>query len=335
MQSGDGNRERPHLAARGSILHSWPCGRITISCIPLQKSPFAADRKPAALSRSQSTPAPGKLTRLNEQSSRGAGPSHIVVDRSGRNVLVANYEGGTAAVLPIAEDGRLRPASSVVVHRGRGINPSDKKRLTRILSTSTRPTASRSCATSGSTRSSFTGSKPVAGMLTHNEPAFATVAPGSGPRHLAFHPSGRFVYVINELASTITAFWYEPENGALSSIQTISTLPGGFKGINTAAEVVVHPSGKFVYGSNRGNDSIAIFSVDATTGRLSPVGHESTRGKTPRNFAIDPTGSYLLAANQDSNNVVVFRVDKATGRLQATGQVLKIHEPGCIRYVAR
>ncbi len=174
---------------------------------------------------------------------------------------------------------------------------------------------------------------PAAGKLSPNQPPAVKVAPGAGPRHLAFDPTGRFAYVIDELDSTITVFWYDAENGTLSRIQVVSTLPKDFRGENTCAEVAVHPSGKFVYGSNRGHDSLAIFSVDPASGKLSLEGHESTQGKTPRNFAIDPTGSFLLAANQDSDSVVVFRIDGATGRLRATGQKLRVRHPVCVRYL--
>ena len=159
-----------------------------------------------------------------------------------------------------------------------------------------------------------------------------TLPPGSGPRHFAFHPTGRFAYSANELGSTVTTFWYDADNGTLSPVQTLSTLPPSFKDTNTVSEVVVHPSGKYVYVANRGHDSIAIFTVDAASGRLTAAGHESTEGKTPRNFNIDPTGTFLLAANQDSDSVVVFRLDPATGKLHATGQKLAIRKPVCVKW---
>lgn len=274
----------------------------------------------------------GGLTRLNEQPSQGAGPCHLVVDKAGKHVLVANYEGGTAAVLPIDKTGRLQPASSVVAHHGRGPNP-QRQEAAHAHSINLDP-ANRFAfvADLGLDKVFVYRFDKEAGSLTPNDPPTVAVAPGAGPRHFAFHPSGRFAYVVNELASTVTAFWYDAENGTLSTIQTISTLPSTYKEANTAAEIVVHPSGKFAYASNRGHDSIAIFTVDAATGRLVAAGHESTRGKTPRNFAVDPTGTYLLAANQDSDTIVVFRLDPATGRLKATGQTLKVHKPVCVRF---
>ena len=172
---------------------------------------------------------------------------------------------------------------------------------------------------------------PEQGRLVPNQPESVSLKPGSGPRHLAFHPSGKFAYVINELSSTITAFAYDAAQGRLTELQTVSTLPADFAGESTTAEVQVHPSGKFVFGSNRGHNSVAIFAADPQTGRLTPIGHESTQGKTPRNFAIDLTGRFILAENQESNNVVVFRLDTETGKLTATGQVYEVPSPVCIK----
>jgi len=168
------------------------------------------------------------------------------------------------------------------------------------------------------------------GSLTPNDPAFAAVPPGSGPRHIAFAPDGRNVYVIDEIASTVSAFQYDPETGALREFQNISTLPEGFTGSSSTAEIVAHPSGRFLYGSNRGHDSIAIFAIDHASGRLSAAGHQSTGGKTPRNFEIDPTGTYLLAANQDSGSIIVFRIDQNTGQLAPTGQRVEVPMPVCV-----
>jgi 6-phosphogluconolactonase len=153
------------------------------------------------------------------------------------------------------------------------------------------------------------------------------VAPAAGPRHAAFHPGGRHFYVINELSSTVSAFSYDPATGALSELQTLSTLPAGYAGPSFTAEIAVRPDGKFLYGSNRGHDSIAIFAIDPASGRLTPAGHQSTLGKRPRNFAIDPTGAYLLAANQDSDTIAVFRIDKTSGGLTAVGAPVGVPRP--------
>jgi 6-phosphogluconolactonase len=174
---------------------------------------------------------------------------------------------------------------------------------------------------------------PAQGTLAPNQPPATRLAPGAGPRHFAFHPDGKHGYVINELDSTITAFAYDAGAGILTQLQTLSTLPVGFAARNSTAELVVRPDGRFLYGSNRGHDSIAIFAVDAATGKLTALGHESTLGRTPRNFAIDPTGAYLLAANQDSDTIAVLRIDAGSGRLAPVGSPFRIPRPVCLRMV--
>jgi 6-phosphogluconolactonase len=322
----------PRLAARAvdpSFLAFDPSHKFLYAVSEVMKLRGRASGGVAAFAVDNAT---GNLTRLNEQPSEGAGPCYLIVDHSGKNVLVANYDGGTVAVLPINENGRLKPASSVIVHHGKGANPQRQERA-HAHSINVDPANRFAFAADlGADRIFVYHFDPAAGKLTPNDPPAAVIAPGSGPRHFAFHPSGRFAYLINEMASTITAFWYDAENGSLATVQTISTLPKGFKGESTTAEIVVHPSGKFVYGSNRGHDSIAIFSVDAASGHLTAIGHEPTQGHTPRNFSIDPTGTYLLAANLDSNSVTVFHLDPATGRLKATGQKVPIHRPSCMKW---
>jgi 6-phosphogluconolactonase len=275
----------------------------------------------------------GTLTALNQQSSKGAGPCHLVVDRTGKAVLVANYGSGSVAALPIRPDGRLDPASSFVQHSGSSVNP---KRQAGPHAHSINLDPANRCAFAadlGLDKVFIYRFDADRGTLVPNEPPSVSVAPGAGPRHFAFHPGGRFAYAIDELNSTVTAFDHDPDRGALKVIQTATTLPEGFTGANYPAEVQVHPSGKFLYGSNRGHDSIAVFTIDADTGRLSPVGHTPTRGKNPRNFGIDPTGAYLLAANQDSDTVVVFRIDPKTGRLTPTGVVADVPKPVCVKFL--
>jgi len=292
-----------------------------------------AGKKAGAVSALAIDPKSGKLTLLNQQPSGGPGPCHLTVDRTGRCVLVANYSGGSVACLPIGEDGRLGKATSLDQHRGSGPNP---KRQDGPHAHSIQLDAANRFAFApdlGLDKVFIYRFDPGRGELTPNDPPFAAVAPGSGPRHFTFHPTGRYAYVINELASTVTAFRYDAERGALATQQTVSTLPEGFQGSNTTADVHVHPSGKFLYGSNRGHDSIAIFAIEAESGKLRPLGHEPTRGKTPRNFGIDPTGTYLLAANQDTANVVVFRIDAKSGKLQATGNSAKVANPVCIKMI--
>ena len=174
---------------------------------------------------------------------------------------------------------------------------------------------------------------PATGKLTPNDPAFTALKPGSGPRHLTFHPNGRIAYVLNELACTVTVFAYNPVRGSLKEVQTIATLPDDFKDPNTSAEVAVDRLGKHLYASNRGHNSIALFDIDAAKGTLTLVERMSTGGKTPRDFTIDPTGKFLAAANQESNNIVIFGIDEATGRLKPTGQVLDLPSPMCVRFM--
>lgn len=278
-------------------------------------------------------PATGKLSFLNSQPSKGAGPCHLVVDGEGRHVLVANYSGGSVAVLPILSDGRLGEATAFIQHQGRSVHP-QRQTAPHAHSINVDP-ANRFAfvADLGLDQVLIYRFDPHRGTLAPNDPPFAATAPGAGPRHFAFHPNGRFAYVINELNSTITAFRYDASRGSLSEIQTLSTLPEGFSGENTTAEVQVHPSGRFLYGSNRGHDSIVLFAVDPETGLLQLVGHRSTQGRTPRHFGIDPTGTYLLAANQDSDTIVFFRIDPGTGQLQPTGQVVEVSMPVCVKMI--
>jgi 6-phosphogluconolactonase len=292
-------------------------------------------------------PGTGDLRRLNEQPSGGAGPCHLVVDRAGKHVLVANYGGGSASVLPIEPDGRLGKATAFVQHQGSGPNP--RRQEGPHAHSINLDAADRFAVVAdlGLDKVFVYRFDPLKGTLTANDPPSVSVAPspyplpqsqggegrvrGAGPRHFAFHPNNRNAYVINEIASMVTAFRYDAERGVLEPLQTVSTLPKGFSGNNSTAEVQVHPSGKFLYGSNRGHNSIAIFAIDPMTGRLSPVGHQSDQIKTPRNFGIDPTGSYLLVANQDSDSIVVFRIDPQTGELRPTGTRVEVPIPVCVK----
>ncbi len=276
-------------------------------------------------------PASGKLGLLNRQPSGGAGPCHLVVDAAGEHVLVANYGGGSVEVLPVAADGRLGEPTAVVQHRASAGAPRKRPRAHSVnLDASQRFAFVADLGLDKVFSYRFDG---AAGTLAPNDPPAISLAAGAGPRHFAWHPSGRFAYVINELNSTVTALAYDPDRGALSELQTLSTLPKGFAGKSDCAEVQVHPSGRFLYGSNRGHDSIAIFAIDATTGRLTSLGHEATQGKTPRNFGIDPSGAWLVAANQDSDNLVVFRIDPGTGQLHPTGTVVEVPAPVCVKFV--
>lgn len=275
----------------------------------------------------------GKLTPINTMSVKSAGPCYIAVDKAGHFVITANYAGGSVTVLPIGPHGELDQPSDFVQHRGSGPN--------RDRQTQPHPHWVGFVPASKLALVADLGIDEVAiyhfdakkGTLTVSDPAFMTFPPGSGPRHGAMHPSGKFFYVITELTSYITEFYYEPDPKRFTAINTVSTLPAGYKGDNTGAEIEVHPSGKFVYASNRGNDSIAVFSVsDKKRGLLKLVEHVPSGGKTPRQFEIDPTGHWLLAGNQDSNNVAIFSIDTATGKLTASGVVTGVTKPACIKF---
>ena len=277
----------------------------------------------------------GSLKLLNQQSTVGVGPCYVGLDRAGKNALVANYGGGSVAVLPVGGDGKLGEHTAFVQHTGSSVNP---KRQTGPHAHSIFLDAANRFAFApdlGLDKVMIYKFDPAKGALAANDPAFGKVAPGSGPRHFAFHPNGKFAYVINELTCAVTAFRYDAARGALDELQTITTLPEGesMKPEYSCAEVVAHPNGKFLYGSNRGHNSIAVFAIDAATGKLTPVQHAPTLGKTPRNFNMDPTGAWLLAAHQSSDSVVAFRVDAVTGKITPTGQVLEIGAPVCVKFM--
>ena len=277
----------------------------------------------------------GKLQFLNHQSSQGAGPCHLVVDKSGRTVLVANYGGGSVAALPIGPDGKLSPATSFIQHVGSSANPARQKEPHAHSINVDLGNRFAVAADLGLDKVLVYRLDPAASKLAANDPPSTTVKPGSGPRHFAFHTSGKFAYVINEILCTVTAFAYDGQRGQLTERQTISTLPAGvdLKPEYSTAEVQVHPSGKFVYGSNRGHDSITVFAVDQADGTLRPIENKSTGGKTPRGFGIDPTGHFLLAGNQDSHTITVFRIDQEIGKLTATGKPLEVGSPVCVKFV--
>ena len=277
----------------------------------------------------------GTLSLLNQQSSAGAGPAHLVVDKSGKNVLVANYGGGSVAVLPIQPDGTLKPASAFIQHTGSSVNLQRQKQPHAHSINVDPPNRLAYVADLGLDKVLIYRFNAEKGSLVANDPPFASVEGGAGPRHFAFHPKGRFAYVINEMHCTVTAFAVDPRRGALKELQTISTLPAGqsvASGYSTA-EVQVHPSGRFLYGSNRGHDSIAVFAIDQTSGRLTHLQNEPTQGSTPRGFGIDPTGTYLLAGNQRSDSVIVFRIDRETGRLTPAGHKIEIGSPVCVKFL--
>lgn len=276
----------------------------------------------------------GRLTFLNQVPSGGPGPCYVSLDKAGHFVLVANYDGGSVAVFPVLQNGRLGRASAFVQHAGHSLNPERQEgphaHCIEVDSNDRYAVA----ADLGLDRLLVYRFNPDTGALAPNRPPFAEVKAGSGPRHIVFDPTGRFLYLVDEMASTIYAFSYDPQKGALRPLQTISSLPVSFHGQNDAAEIAVHPSGKFLYVSNRGDDSIAVFAIDPGKHTLTPVEYVSTQGKSPRSFGITPDGSYLLAANQKSDDVVIFRIDRNTGRLTQNGQSLAVISPVCVKFVA-
>jgi len=285
-------------------------------------------QKTGAVSAFAIDPKTGDLTLLNQQSSEGAGPCHLVVDKTGRNALVANYGGGTVAVLPIGPDGRLKPASSVRAHEGSGPNKGrqDKPHAHGIyLDAAERFAFSPDL---GADRVFVYRFDAAKGTLEPH--GAAALDPGAGPRHLAFHPAGKFLYTINELLSTVSAFSYDASKGALAPLQTVSALPAGFSGTSWTAEVALSADGRFLYGSNRGDDSLAVFRVDAATGRLTAAGHAPVGGKNPRHFTIDPTGRWVLAAHQGSGTIAVLSLDPATGMPALVGSPAKVDKPVCL-----
>lgn len=290
-------------------------------------------KKTGGISAFAIDPKSGDLKLINQQSSGGGGPCHLVVDGTGKAVLVANYGGGSVACLPIHDDGSVKPASTFIQHQGSSV---DKQRQQGPHAHSINLDAANKFAVAadlGLDKLLVYRFDPTKGSLAPNDPPSTSLPPGGGPRHFAFHPNGKFAYANNEMTSTVSALAYDAATGKLTELQTISTLPEPTPG-NSTAETRVHPNGKFVYVSNRGHNSIALFAVDPATGKLSPLGHESTRGKVPRNFNIDPSGKFLLAANQDSANVVVFRIDEQTGKLTATGSEIQVPRPVCVRFVS-
>jgi 6-phosphogluconolactonase len=276
-------------------------------------------------------PHSGQLELINRVATQGTDPCHVTVDRIGKYALVANFASGSIAVLPIREDGGLEEPSHVIQHRGSSLDPIRQSG----------PHA-HSVTLDASNRFAYV---PDLGMdklmiyrfdaeggklKPHDQHCFET-RPGAGPRHFVFHPSNNYAYLINELDSTIVSLGYDQERGTVKEIQTVSALPASFRENSTCADILVDPSGRFLYGSNRGHDSIAIFLIDSSSGELTPVGHESTRGKTPRNFTIDPSGRFLFAANQDTNSIVCFRIDHRSGSLESSGETTGVPTPVCVK----
>ncbi len=272
------------------------------------------------------------LSPLNRRGTGGPGPCHLTVDATGSFVLAANYGGGSVSVLPVGPDGRLGDRTELVQHRGSSAHPK-RQRGPHTHSVTLDPSnAFALVADLGLDRVMIYRLERETGLLSLNADPWHQARRGAGPRHFAFAPGGWFAYLVNELDSTVTAFRWRPVRGGLEQVQTLSALPPGFSGQNIAADIHVHPTGRFVYASNRGHDSIAVFARNSETGRLRLLEHEPTGGRTPRGFTISPDGRWLLAANKDSGNVVVFRVDRQSGRLAPAAEVAGVQSPTCVTF---
>ncbi len=313
-----------------SFVAPSPDGRYLYAVNEVQKYNGPNSGGVSAFSIDRAT---GKLTFINEVASRGADPCYIIVDKSGKHVLVANYTGGSVAVFPILAGGKLGEATAFVQHTGHGADPKRQEgphAHSIDLSPDNRFAFVDDLGLDEVLTYKFDASK---GALTPNDPAFAKLDPGAGPRHFVLHPSGKFAYVVAEMQSTVTTLSVDWKTGSVQRLQTLSTLPKGFTGENDDAEVHVHPNGKFLYTSNRGHDSIVVYAIDPVKGTLTTIDDVPTQGKIPRSFEIDPTGKFLFAENEKSNNIVIFRIDDKTGRLSPTGQKLDVAEPVCVKFV--
>lgn len=335
MDLSTGKLSEPELAAETtnpSFLALHPSGKFLYAVAEVDN---VSGQKGGAVKAFALDPKTGKLTELNSQSSKGAAPCHLVVDKAGKNVLVANYSGGNAAVIPIKSDGSLAEPTGFVQHEGKVADP--KRQGGPHAHSINLDAANRYAfvADLGLDKVLVYRFDPEKGTITPHEPPYVELAPRAGPRHFAFHPNGKYAYAINEIDMTVTPMSYDPDKGILKTLKPVTTLPGDNKSGYSTAEVVVHPSGKFLYGSNRGHNSIAIFTVDPGTGELTPAGHQATDIKTPRNFNIDPTGKFLIVANQSGNSVVVFAIDQKTGELKPTGQKVEVASPVCIKFLTK
>jgi 6-phosphogluconolactonase len=282
-----------------------------------------------AISAFKIDPKDGTLAFLNSQPARGASPCHLVVDKAGRHLIVANYASGNVAVLPVGADGRLGVPGAVIQHEGHGPKPNQGGPHAHSVVLD-RANAFLFVSDLGLDKVVAYRFDVRTGELAPHPRGTVESAPGSGPRHFAFDPAGRHAYSLTEMGSTVTAYDYDPHQGRLTPTGTFSSLPEGFGGHSDAAEIAVRPDGAFVYSSNRGADDIAVFAVEKGGRSLRKVQSQPTGGRTPRNFSIDPTGHYLLVANQRSNSLVVFRIDVATGLLTAVGPPVAVPSPACV-----
>jgi 6-phosphogluconolactonase len=276
----------------------------------------------------------GKLKLLNTVPSRGSGPCHLAFDTAGKWIFVANYNNGSIAALPVSPDGILGEATGSIQHSGSGI---DARRQSGPHAHSVNISADNRflvVTDLGLDEVLVYRFNANTGSLSPNDPPFIKMAPGSGPRHFTFSPDGKSAWVLNEMNATVTSLGYDRALGRFTLGQTVSALPGDFAGTKSGAEILVHPNGKFLYTSNRGHNSIAVFTLEGGGAASSSATWVSTRGKTPRSFAIDPSGATVVAANQDSNNLAVYRVDPRSGSLSPAGDIVEAPVPASVVFVA-
>ena len=323
------------VAGPGTVNPSFLTLGPDKSCLYAVNELYESEGPNGSVSAFAVDPGTGHLSYLNQQSTHGAAPCYTSVEPQGHYCLVANYETGSLCVLPVREDGSLGEATDTVHFSGSGPNP-DRQEGPHAHMVLPSPDGSLILAVDlGTDRLMAFCLDQERGALRPAAPPWTQLPPGTGPRHLAFHPSRPFAYVISELRSTVTVFRYGDQQGAYEASQVISTLPVDFTGQNLGGEIAVAPSGRFVYASNRGHDSLAIYAADPATGQLSLVGHEATQGVGPRAFIIDPTGALLLVANQDTDTVVTFWIDPAAGTLRATGHVAAVPTPVCLQLLGK
>lgn len=329
----DGGTLTPYLVTEGVRNPSYLClnrDRSHLYCVNEFKE---YEGKPSgAVSAFRIDQATGALTWLNTKPSHGTDPCHLIIDPSGRYVLIANFASGSTCVLPILADGSLGDETDWVQHQGSSIDPRRQ----------TGPHA-HAVAFSADGRFAYVPDlgmdeviifafDPGTGRLAYADLPKVKCRPGAGPRQLVMHPKGGYAYLINELDSTMTAYAHDARTGGLVELQTLTTLPAGFTGPTSCAEVQITPDSRFLYGSNRSHNSIAIYAIDVGDGTLTQVGWEPTGGRIPRNFEVHPSGRYLCAANQDTDNLVLFRIDRDTGKLTRYGAEARAGTPICVRF---
>lgn len=327
LDSETGTLSAPELAcelSKPSFIAIHPSGKYIYS---------VTEGNPGKVSALLIDPKSKELTLINQSASGGKGPCHVSVSDNGKTLLAANYVSGSVASIPINKDGSLGEAVSIIQHKGKS---ADKRRQKGPHAHSFNLSPDNRFAYAadlGIDKIMIYKLNPKTGELTKNDPPCFTARPGAGPRHFTFHPNGEFAYFINELDNTIVAVSYDKSNGALTEIQTISTLPTEFKGKSFTAEVKAHPNGKFLYGSNRGDDSIVIYKITPKTGKLTLVGFQDAGIDEPRHFNIDPSGKYCVVGNQDTNSVILFKVDEKTGKLLPTSVNHPIGKPICVKFL--